>query len=160
VRGDCLLREHRCQWIWRIAGSRHHEWAGWQRGPFGLEVREVLPLHGLTTDGARWLFIMEGAGTMVAGLVAVALLPDFPSSGQQKWLTEQEQRFSQWRLARAANDEVDENGSIREALRDAFIDPKAWMLILIQFCQLSSQTWTYFFPVCASFDIVCLWCYG
>jgi hypothetical protein len=85
---------------------------------------------------------------MVAGLVAVALLPDFPSSGKQKWLNEQEQRLAEWRLARAANDEIDENGSIKEALRDAFIDPKAWILILIQVCQLSSQTWTYFFPVC------------
>lgn len=84
---------------------------------------------------------------MVAGVLAVALLPDFPRSGKQKWLTEQEQRLAEWRLARAANDEVDENGSVKEALRDAFIDPKAWILILIQVCQLSSQTWTYFFPV-------------
>jgi hypothetical protein len=54
---------------------------------------------------------------MVAGPVAVALLPDFPSSGKEKWLTEQEQCFAEWRLARAANDEVDENGSInKEAL--------------------------------------------
>jgi hypothetical protein len=99
------------------------------------------------TDQPRWLFIIEGAGTMVAGLLAVALLPDFPGSSNQKWLTEQEQRLAQWRLARTANDEVDENGSIKEALRDAFMDPKAWILILIQVCQLSSQTWTYFFPV-------------
>lgn len=84
---------------------------------------------------------------MVAGILAVALLPDFPGSSKQKWLTEQEQRLAQWRLARTANDEVDENGSIKEALRDAFMDPKAWILILIQVCQLSSQTWTYFFPV-------------
>ncbi|KAI2814343.1 hypothetical protein CBS63078_5247 [Aspergillus niger] len=97
-------------------------------------------------EGWRWLFIIEGAGTMVAGLLAVALLPDFPRSGQRKWLSEQEQRFAEWRLARAANDEVDENGSIREGLRDAFLDPKAWMLILIQVCQLTSQSWTYFFP--------------
>ena len=84
---------------------------------------------------------------MVAGALAVALLPDFPRSGQRKWLNEQEQRFAEWRLARAANDEVDENGSVKEGLRDAVMDPKAWLLILIQVCQLSSQTWTYFFPV-------------
>ncbi|KAH8426386.1 uncharacterized protein LDX57_004124 [Aspergillus melleus] len=97
-------------------------------------------------EGWRWLFIIEGAGTMVAGVLAVALLPDFPRSGQRKWLNEQEQRFAEWRLARAANDEVDENGSVKEGLRDAVMDPKAWLLILIQVCQLSSQTWTYFFP--------------
>lgn len=90
---------------------------------------------------------------MVAGLLAVALLPDFPRSGQRKWLSEQEQRFSEWRLARAANDEVDENGSIREGLRDALLDPKAWMLILIQVCQLTSQSWTYFFPVSTNYHV-------
>lgn len=84
---------------------------------------------------------------MVAGLLAVFLLPDFPRSGQRKWLTEQEQRFAEWRLAREANNEVDENGSIKEGLIEAVTDVKAWMLILIQICQLTSQTWTYFFPV-------------
>ncbi|PCH03001.1 Major facilitator superfamily domain, general substrate transporter [Penicillium occitanis (nom. inval.)] len=100
--------------------------------------------HGLA--GWRWLYIIEGAGTMVAGVLAIWLLPDFPRSGKRTWLTDQEQRFAEWRLARDANDEIDENGSIKEALRDAFTDPKAWALVLIQICQLSSQTWTYFFP--------------
>lgn len=84
---------------------------------------------------------------MVAGVLAVLLLPDFPRSGQRKWLSEQEQRFAEWRLAQAANDEIDENGPIKEALVDAVTDPKVWMLIAIQICQLTSQTWTYFFPV-------------
>ncbi|KNG82996.1 allantoate permease [Aspergillus nomiae NRRL 13137] len=96
--------------------------------------------------GWRWLFIIEGAGTMVAGLLAVVLLPDFPRSGQRKWLTQQEQRFAEWRLAVATNNEVDENGSIRQGLKDAVTDPKVWALVLIQICQLTSQTWTYFFP--------------
>jgi hypothetical protein len=87
---------------------------------------------------------------MVAGILAVLLLPDFPRSGQRKWLSEQEQRFSEWRLAQAANDEIDENGPIKEALVDAVTDPRAWMLIAIQICQLTSQTWTYFFPVSLS----------
>ncbi|KAB8214648.1 major facilitator superfamily domain-containing protein [Aspergillus novoparasiticus] len=96
--------------------------------------------------GWRWLFIIEGAGTMVAGMLAVVLLPDFPRSGQRKWLTEQEQRFAEWRLAVATNNEVDENGSIKQGLKDAVTDPKVWALVLIQICQLTSQTWTYFFP--------------
>ncbi|KAJ5107507.1 MFS general substrate transporter [Penicillium angulare] len=107
-------------------------------------------LNGLNGAGGlagwRWLFIIEGLGTVVAGALSVFLLPDFPRSGQRKWLSEQEQRFAEWRLAHAANDEIDENGSIKQALIDAFTDPKAWMLIGIQICQLTSQTWTYFFP--------------
>jgi hypothetical protein len=83
----------------------------------------------------------------VAGVLAWFLLPDFPRSGQRKWLSEQEQRFAEWRLARAANDEVDENGSVKAALIDAVTDYKTWILVIIQVCLLSSQTWTYFFPV-------------
>ncbi|OKP13655.1 hypothetical protein PENSUB_846 [Penicillium subrubescens] len=96
--------------------------------------------------GWRWLFIIEGAGTIVAGFLAVWLLPDFPGSGKHSWLSDQEQRFAEWRLAQGANSEFDENGSVKEGLIDAFTDPKAWVLVAIQICQLTSQTWTYFFP--------------
>lgn len=85
---------------------------------------------------------------MVAGVLAYWLLLDFPRSGRTKWLSEQEQRFAQWRLAAAANDEVDENGGNKEGIKDALTDVKTWALVFIQVCLLSSQTWTYFFPVC------------
>ena len=49
---------------------------------------------------------------MVVGCLAYFMLPDFPRTGQKKWLTEQEQRFAEWRLARTANDEIDENGGM------------------------------------------------
>lgn len=84
---------------------------------------------------------------MVAGVLAYWLLPDFPRSGRTKWLSEQEQRYAEWRLAQAANNEVDENGSVKQGLKDALSDVKTWALILTQVCLLSSQTWTYFFPV-------------
>lgn len=115
-----------------------------------LSSIKVSPVLENFSDRISWLYIIEGAGTMVAGVLAIWLLPDFPRSGKRTWLTDQEQRFAEWRLARDANDEIDENGSIKEALRDAFTDPKAWALVLIQICQLSSQTWTYFFPVSSS----------
>jgi hypothetical protein len=84
---------------------------------------------------------------MIAGVLSWLFLPDFPRSGRTKWLTDQEQRFAEWRLARSANDEVDENGGIRAGLKDAFTDPKVWLLVSIQVCLLTAQSWTYFFPV-------------
>lgn len=119
---------------------------GWQDGG---KLKHIMGGRGSISSPffVRWLFIIEGAGTMVAGMLAVVLLPDFPRSGQRKWLTEQEQRFAEWRLAVATNNEVDENGSIKQGLWDAVTDPKVWVLVLIQICQLTSQTWTYFFPV-------------
>ena len=100
--------------------------------------------HGI--QGWRWLYIIEGAGTMGVGVLAFFLLPDFPRSGNKKWLTEQEQRFAEYRLAESANGEIDERGSTKQGLKDAMSDIKVWLLVGIQICLLSSQTWTYFFP--------------
>lgn len=101
--------------------------------------------------GWRWLYVIEGGGTMLAGLLAYWLLPDFPRTGQKSWLTPQEHRLAEWRMSVAANDETDENGSIKEALRDALTDVKVWMLVLVQNMNLTAQTWTYFFPVSLAF---------
>jgi len=83
---------------------------------------------------------------MLVGLIAFWLLPDFPRSGGKTWLSEQEQRFAEHRIAISANNEIDEVGGVKEALKDAVCDPKVWALVFVQVCILSSQTWTYFFP--------------
>jgi len=83
---------------------------------------------------------------MVVGLVAFFLLPDFPRSGKKTWLTEQEQRLAEWRIASSVNGELDETSSIKTALIDTLTDIKVWALVCVQVCLLSSQTWTYFFP--------------
>lgn len=83
---------------------------------------------------------------MLVGLIAFWLLPDFPRSGGKTWLSEQEQRFAEHRIAISANNEIDEVGGVKESLKDAVCDPKVWALVFVQVCILSSQTWTYFFP--------------
>jgi hypothetical protein len=95
---------------------------------------------------SRWLYIIEGAGTMVVGVVAFFLLPDFPRSGKKTWLTEQEQRLAEWRIANSVNGELDETSSVKQGLIDTVTDVKVWALVCVQVCILSSQTWTYFFP--------------
>ncbi|KAE9378314.1 MFS general substrate transporter [Stipitochalara longipes BDJ] len=107
-------------------------------------------LSGITEAGGlagwRWLYIIEGSGTMVVGVVAFLLLPDFPRSGKKNWLTEQEQRLAEWRIAASANGELDETSPIKQGLIDTVTDVKVWALVCVQVCLLSSQTWTYFFP--------------
>jgi hypothetical protein len=100
--------------------------------------------HGV--EGWRWLYIIEGGGTMVVGAVAFCLLPDFPRSGKKAWLTEQQQRYAEWRIADSVNGEIDEIGSMKQGLKDTVTDIKVWLLVATQVCLLSSQTWTYFFP--------------
>ena len=83
---------------------------------------------------------------MVVGVLAYLILPDFPRSGPKKWLTDQEQRYAEYRLALSINNEVDELGGVKSGLKAAASDIKVWCLVFIQVCILSSQTWTYFFP--------------
>ena len=117
-----------------------------------MEVcRRIIHPELNNTDCYRWLYVIEGGGTMIAGILAIWLLPDFPRSGQKKWLSEEEQRFAEWRLAREANDETDENGGVKAGIVAALTDIKVWLLVLTQVCLLSSQTWTYFFPVRSQF---------
>jgi Major Facilitator Superfamily len=83
---------------------------------------------------------------MAVGVFAYFFLPDFPGSGKKTWLTEQEQRFAEFRITSSVNGEMDEVGGIKAGLRDTVTDIKVWMLVAVQICLLSSQTWTYFFP--------------
>lgn len=46
----------------------------------------------------RWLFILEGCATVIMGIVAMLVLPDYP--GTTKWLREEEQIVAQARLSK------------------------------------------------------------
>ncbi|KAL4963423.1 major facilitator superfamily domain-containing protein [Aspergillus stella-maris] len=71
-----------------------------------LGVRMALLISGIVLSNAfaglisaawRWLFIIEGLATIVLGVIAMIVLPDFP--GTTKWLTEPERIVAQARLA-------------------------------------------------------------
>lgn len=47
---------------------------------------------------------------MVIGAVAYFIFPNFPRSGPKKWLTDQEQRYAEYRLALFVNKEIRRSG--------------------------------------------------
>ncbi|KAK4610140.1 hypothetical protein CLAFUW4_13954 [Fulvia fulva] len=114
----------------------------------GLLAADVL--DGLENTGGlvgwRWLYIIEGTGTIVAGLLAFCLLPDFPRSQQPSWLTLQEHRSAQWRMLSPASVEGDENETIAHALKATVTAVKVWALVAVQNMVLTTQTWMPFFP--------------
>lgn len=91
--------------------------------------------HGL--DGARglsawrWLFIIEGAITVVVALAAFWVLPNFPTT--TGWLTEQERELAVWRLQEDIGEEDFGVGEGQErfwwGLKLAFADPKTYILV-------------------------------
>ncbi|PSN60698.1 retrograde regulation protein 2 [Corynespora cassiicola Philippines] len=93
----------------------------------------------------RWIFIIEGALTIVLAFAGYALLPDYPSN--TSWLSAEETALAQWRLERrldGAKDEVSD--SVFVGLKQAVGDPLVYLLVFIQTCAVISMSFTYFFP--------------
>lgn len=93
----------------------------------------------------RWLFIIEGAATVVAAPAAYFILPNYPTT--TKWLGEQERALAVWRLTLEADGEEDTvKGSVLNGLKAACTDMKVWLLVVIQTGAVMGMSFTYFFP--------------
>ncbi|KAL4908667.1 hypothetical protein BDW74DRAFT_102525 [Aspergillus multicolor] len=95
----------------------------------------------------RWLFILEGIATVLLGVIAMLVLPDFP--GTTKWLSEAERVVAQARLAVDAGspDLLDEEKvpmvrGIGRALRDY----RVWLFACLQMATTASISYSHFFP--------------
>lgn len=104
-------------------------------------------------DGARglsawkWLFIIEGAATVVVAFAAFFILPNFPRT--TTWLSEEERQLAAWRL----EDDIGEDDWIDsrhqtswQGFKMAFVDIKTYVLMVLVFCVVASGTVTNFFP--------------
>lgn len=78
----------------------------------------------------RWLFIIEGVITVAIAAVAVFILPDYPAT--TRWLSVEEKKIAEGRLALDAGLAVDgsqnEEVSSIQGLLMAVKDPKVWLL--------------------------------
>ncbi|KAK3343442.1 major facilitator superfamily domain-containing protein [Lasiosphaeria hispida] len=95
--------------------------------------------------GWRWLFIIEGVITIFVAMIAVFVLPDYPST--TTWLSEEERAFASWRLLADINeaDEAKAKGTLA-GLKLALTDYRLYLFVLLQHLSLLSQTFQYFFP--------------
>lgn len=78
----------------------------------------------------RWLFIIEGCLTVAFGLIAIPILPDYPTS--TKWLSEKERTIAQRRLIEDAGIADEDEGDLTalQGVKLAIKDPKVWLLAL------------------------------
>ncbi|KAK4144298.1 putative tartrate transporter [Dichotomopilus funicola] len=104
-------------------------------------------------DGARglgawqWLFIIEGAATVVVAMACVFVLPNFPRT--TTWLTDEERTLAIWRLQEDIGEDDwvgSEEQTFWEGAKLAFIDTKTYIMMLMLFCIVASGTVTNFFP--------------
>lgn len=110
---------------------------------------------GITSglDGAknlrawRWLFIIEGAITVVIAVGAYFALPNFPRT--TTWLTENERQLAIWRLEEDIGEDDwvgSEKQSFFHGMKLAFLDIKMYILMVLLFCFVASGTVTNLFP--------------
>ncbi|KAF5873137.1 putative pantothenate transporter liz1 protein [Botrytis fragariae] len=102
-------------------------------------------VHGLLAW--RWLFIIEGAITVVIAATAYFILPNFPRT--TAWLTDRERELAVWRLEEdvGMDDWVDSHQqTFKHGLKLAFTDIKTYILVIILFGIVSAASVTNFFP--------------
>lgn len=93
-------------------------------------------------SGWRWIFIIEGAVTVIVGVAALFFLADFPEKA--KWLTERERHIATRRVR------VDESKKVytHPTLKETFLMMKDWKLIVycVQYFIATSSVYslTYF----------------
>ncbi|KAH7189616.1 major facilitator superfamily domain-containing protein, partial [Fusarium flagelliforme] len=110
----------------------------------GLIAAGVFKMDGMAgLSGWRWLFILQGAVTFAVAIVACFTLPDTPLT--TRWLTPEQRQLAHDRVAR---DTVGEkgNGNPWSGLREAIVDPKVWIFIVLQHLHLATNGFKNFFP--------------
>ncbi|KAH7125233.1 putative MFS transporter [Dendryphion nanum] len=95
----------------------------------------------------RWLFIIEGAITVVIAFGAFYILPDFPAN--TKWMQGRQKDLAQWRLVVDVGQD-DWTSSEEETLflgfKQCVTDYKTWFLVVLIFGAVSSGTINSYFP--------------
>ncbi|SPJ71481.1 related to putative tartrate transporter [Fusarium torulosum] len=93
--------------------------------------------------GWRWLFILQGAITFLVAIMACFTLPDTPLT--TRWLTPEQRQLAHDRVLR---DTVGEkgNGNPWSGLREAIVDPRVWVFIVLQHLHLATNGFKNFFP--------------
>ncbi|OZJ02035.1 hypothetical protein BZG36_04953, partial [Bifiguratus adelaidae] len=95
--------------------------------------------------GWRWLFIVEGCLTILSGLIAFVVLPDFPEN--TRWLTEEERLVAQRRSIQDAGEKDDDEGvSMWRAFVMAMTDIKVWILAFMLTAAVVGLSFNAFFP--------------
>jgi MFS family permease len=95
--------------------------------------------------GWRWLFIIEGSITVIVAIIAIFVLPDYPST--TRWLSEEEVHIAEQRLVLDGHEPSSKKSEF--AMRDIMMTLKDWRIYFFVFLFLldvSAGTISYFIP--------------
>ncbi|KAL2787049.1 major facilitator superfamily domain-containing protein [Aspergillus keveii] len=115
--------------------------AGAFGGLFAAGIEAAFKNHSLPSW--RWLFIIEGAATVVFAVLTGFIIPDWPAT--TKWLSPEERAIGIIRLIEDAGDE-EESTSTWDACKLAVKNPHICLCILGQVCLQAVASLTNFLP--------------
>ncbi|KIY63519.1 sugar transporter [Cylindrobasidium torrendii FP15055 ss-10] len=96
----------------------------------------------------RWLFYIEGALTMAVAVLAIFVLPDFPSTS--RWLTEDEKALAILRMEEdvgvADDKKKEEQTGAWQGLKMAVLDWRVWWMAMSLTSIVISLSFNAFFP--------------
>ncbi|KAJ4193891.1 hypothetical protein NW767_010130 [Fusarium falciforme] len=93
--------------------------------------------------GWQWLFIIQGALSIVTALLAFAFLPDHPLT--TRWLSPEQRQLAHNRIFTDTTD-AREGTSVWTGLREAVVDWRTWAMCLMYNLHLSSVGFQNFLP--------------
>lgn len=113
-----------------------------------MEVRSINPIYGLHRTiliTRRWLFFIEGALTIAVAVLAIFILPDFPTT--TRWLTPQERALALRRMEEDAGvGDQEETEGATSGLWLAVTDWKVWWFALALTAQVTALSFNAYFP--------------
>lgn len=92
----------------------------------------------------QWFFIIEGAVSILVGVIAFFTLPDWPEN--TRWLTEEEREMAQYRVIVSNGGKEEQVGGTWDGLKEACKDPFTWMFCGMHFSLINAQSFKDFFP--------------
>lgn len=114
--------------------------------PAWVSLQESV-LQTISDFDQEWLFIIEGSMTVVIAMLVMPILPDYPLQRASKLISHEQQLFAEWRIRKENAGIRDEDPeSILWGLKQALIDPKLYMFIVLQMSLITAQSFTNFFP--------------
>jgi sugar phosphate permease len=90
------------------------------------------------------LFALEGAVTFLVAIAGLWLLPDTPRT--TRWLTPAERELAHNRMQKDNVENMNEDVSAMEGLKQAARDYKTWIFVFMQMFHYSALAFNNFFP--------------
>ncbi len=99
-------------------------------------------VHWFDWSGWRWIFLLEGAPSILFGVLTLFYLPDRPHDA--RWLPEDEQR---WLADRLQQEEREKTAARRVGMLDALRYPQTFLLFAVSFLIIAgNQALIFFLP--------------